>query len=257
MTEYRIKKILLKTVVVIVSIVIIAAAAISWDGLTNLALNNGFKKEIAWLTPIVVDGCIVLATTFILYLSLDNKRSKLAYATLFFGTGFSVWGNIQSSNTETLTGFIVHAIAPVALFLSVEILSKIIRSRFDDVVTQTEAQKKAEAEERKQAEQALKRLEKKTGALTSQSPVEARTAAAIATKAQPALSPTADAQNYTEVSVLNIDGRRKTDVIREILEQSPEMSNSQIAKAMSVELKTIATSIKRVKDKMADEALAV
>jgi len=123
-------------------IVAVAAAVLSFDALSQLAVAAGISSNLAWVWAVLVDGFILIATISVFAL---RKRNKGAYAYAFIILGLfviiSIIGNglhpilradeLQLSGTPDLGGgklpfwaaTAVTAVPPVALFLAIHLIT--------------------------------------------------------------------------------------------------------------------------------------
>lgn len=138
--------------------VFFAALLLSWHGLTLLAIDAGFPIELAWALPIAVDGTVLAGAGAVLHANLTGASTRFGWSLLTGGALVSVWGNMSSSMSASLTGRITHALAPLAMAASLHALMLTVKHRIDraaKLAAEEEAARRAEAErERKEQRRA-------------------------------------------------------------------------------------------------------
>lgn len=95
-----------------------AAVVLSYAGLRDLALNAGVAPHLALLLPLVVDGLIVSGSLLAIASLLTQHSPWFAWSLVVVGSAASLWGNVALAQTPQAMA--VHALAPVALILSME-----------------------------------------------------------------------------------------------------------------------------------------
>lgn len=148
------------------TVVVAAAAAIlSFDALTQLAIAAGISPALGWIWAVLVDGFILIATISVFAL---RKRNKKALAWAFFILGLfvfiSIIGNglhpiliaeeLQLSGTPELDGgklpfwaaVAVTAVPPIALFLAIHLMTVMITPSSDQEKALVKEEQKAAKE---------------------------------------------------------------------------------------------------------------
>lgn len=135
---------------IMIGIVAGSSAILSWNGLAYLGQQAQIPYVLSFLLPLSIDGMILLGGTVIIHSTLSNQKTWFGWILTGLGVSLSIWGNIASVSVHDIQSQIVHAVPPLALFLSLEGLLRIIRHR----ITTTQAIAMALAqEEAKVAEQ--------------------------------------------------------------------------------------------------------
>lgn len=151
-------------------VVAVAAAVLSFDALTQLAVAAGISPQLGWIWAVLVDGFILIATISVFAL---RKRSRGALAWAFFILGLfvaiSIVGNglhpilradeLNLSGTPELEGgglpfwaaTLVTAVPPVALFLAIHLITVMITPSKEQEKVLVREEAKAEREQTKPA----------------------------------------------------------------------------------------------------------
>jgi hypothetical protein len=105
----------------------LGGAILSYSGLYQLAVNNGFDPRVAWLMPLVIDGMVLTGSLGAVASSLAGLRAFYPWMLTYLGVIISVWGNVAAADPNP-TAQLVHAIPPITFALSVEGLLRIYRA---------------------------------------------------------------------------------------------------------------------------------
>lgn len=235
--------------VLLIVIVGTSAGLLSWNGLTFLAVQSGVPAEISWLLPCCVDGMILLATTEILQASLTRRSTKFGWGLSAFGVSLSIWGNTAAVSAEGLQSISVHAIAPISLFLSTELFARLMKHK---IAATQEAMDHAQ----RIAEREAKRREKSEQRATASSQkTEKRPVPPKEQGSQQGRLSDADEEVtiYRQLMESMPVESSKAAKIEAVLKEFPSARNGHIAYALGVEIKSVATSIVRVKEKLTKE----
>lgn len=141
-----------------------AAAVLSFSGLTEIAMQSGISKKLAWLLPVSIDGSILAASLTILSGTLrGEKRLVFPWFVTAVGVILSVAGNALSSSVSGVVASTVHGIAPIGLLLSIELLFRQLRRSYQAriqaaTVAQEAAERKAALLERQAMRAAQKAI---------------------------------------------------------------------------------------------------
>lgn len=116
------------TVVVILAL---AAGILSYSALKTLAVMSGINPILALLFPLVIDGLILSGTLLVLFFAVRGKRTIFGIFLTLLGVVASIAGNVAVSD-DNLTHQIVHGAPALVLFLSLEALTILLRTRFKE-----------------------------------------------------------------------------------------------------------------------------
>lgn len=237
-------------------IVLVASSAfcLSYSGLVFLAVQSGINQGLAFLLPLCVDGMLLLGSAESLHASLQSRKTVYGNLLVVFGVLLSVWGNIASAGNAG-NGFqarIVHGIAPVALFLSIEVAIRIIKNRIA-------VSHEAAAEAKRQIERELKRQQKASeqasrGTSAKKGAIKASEPTSRSVKGSSDEPGTVDA--YKAIIQGADPMSSKASRVEAVLRQFPDARSSHIALALNVESKSINTTIVRVRERVLAENTA-
>ena len=104
-----------------------AAFLLSFLNLRSVAIESGFDSTLAFLWPVCVDALLVGGSLMILRSSLRGEPAWLGWVVLIAFTGISTAFNISHS-PDTFSAQAAHAVPPLALCISIELLMRCIRS---------------------------------------------------------------------------------------------------------------------------------
>lgn len=107
-------------------VIAICAAVLSYSALRELAIASGINGALAYLFPLTLDGLILIGALMVLFAATRGRRSWGGVFLTGLGVVSSVAGNVAVS-PNTLTARLVHAAAPVVLFLAVEAVTSLMR----------------------------------------------------------------------------------------------------------------------------------
>jgi hypothetical protein len=111
-------------------VVALCSAVLSYAGLRDLAVDAGFSDALSLLLPIAVDGTVLAGMLGVMHAAITKTGAIYPWSLVLLGLGVSVWGN--ASTATSLSDKFVHAIAPVAMALSLEALTASLRRRIVD-----------------------------------------------------------------------------------------------------------------------------
>ena len=103
------------------------AFALSFFNLQEAALEAGISPWLSWLWPMVVDCLLIVGSLFLLRSSLRNESPWVGWAVLLSFTLVSTIFNVLHSPTDVISQA-AHAVPPVALCVSIELLMMCIKS---------------------------------------------------------------------------------------------------------------------------------
>lgn len=230
-----------------IGIVALASAVLSWSGLTYLAVQADVPAHLAFLLPLSIDGSLVLGASLVIHGSLAGYGTGFGWLMTAFGVTLSIWGNIAAVSAHSLQSQVVHAIAPVCLFLSIEGLIRIIRHR---ITVSMEAQAEAEriaAREARKRERETEREALKSARKDSDVKVLLATPKRGGGKVK---ETDAEVASYRDVIDGLPAGTPKVKVAEEILRQYPEARTGHIGIAMGMDARTVGTTVHRAKAKL-------
>ncbi|MGV8108904.1 DUF2637 domain-containing protein [Methanospirillum sp.] len=107
---------------------------LSFSNLRSSAVEAGFVPILAWCWPICIDALLISGSLMVLRSNVQGVSSAFGWGVLITFTGISTAFNIAHSPS----GFLYqasHAIPPISLCISVEVLMNIIRSDLTAEVT--------------------------------------------------------------------------------------------------------------------------
>jgi hypothetical protein len=100
-----------------------AAGFVSWQHLSHLGETVGATEQGAFLTPITIDGMILVGTLELRQARKEGRPAKAwAYGAVLIGVVGTIAGNIAASTQETLTARLYFAAPALAFLISVEVL---------------------------------------------------------------------------------------------------------------------------------------
>ena len=144
MTPTRILTVVRVLSVLATAIVFAGAVVLSYSGLRDLALAANIDPQLALLVPLVVDGLIVSGSLLAIANLLTDQSPRFAWLLVIVGSASTLWGNIALATTAQEVA--VHAVAPIALILSME--SALLSFKREAQVKLDTAKADAEAAER-------------------------------------------------------------------------------------------------------------
>ncbi|MDX8549645.1 DUF2637 domain-containing protein [Methanospirillum sp. J.3.6.1-F.2.7.3] len=103
------------------------AFALSFFNLQDAALEAGIKPWLSWLWPVCIDALLIAGSLMILRSSLRNESPLIGWIVLLSFTGVSTLFNVLHSPADIVSQA-AHAVPPVALCVSIELLMMTIRS---------------------------------------------------------------------------------------------------------------------------------
>lgn len=110
-----------------VLIIVVSAFALSFFNLQAAALQAGISPWLSWLWPVCIDALLIAGSLMILRSSLRNESPVIGWSVLISFTAVSTAFNVLHS-PEELVSQAAHAVPPVALCVSIELLMMTIRS---------------------------------------------------------------------------------------------------------------------------------
>ena len=129
---------------IMVAIILASSFALSYANLKETALEAGIEPILSPLWPLTLDCFLVLASLFILRANLMKESPAPGWAVLLVFTGVSTAFNVIHS-PDNLLARASHAIPPIALCVSLELLMMILKS---DLSVIAEPEKKPETPKR-------------------------------------------------------------------------------------------------------------
>lgn len=110
-----------------VLIIALSAFALSFFNLQAAALEAGISPWLSWLWPVCIDSLLIAGSLMILRSSLRSESPVIGWIVLISFTAVSTAFNVLHS-PEGLISRAAHAVPPVALCVSIELLMMTIRS---------------------------------------------------------------------------------------------------------------------------------
>lgn len=127
------------SVFILVGSLVFAVAAgafwLSFEAIQSIAIQYGIPEKNAWVFPLLVDGAITIYSITRLYGALTSEKGteRWSFVLIFVFVGLSILFNISttirdglSTNFDFFVSFIVHALPPVVLFSSFEMLMMLL-----------------------------------------------------------------------------------------------------------------------------------
>lgn len=105
----------------------VCAAILSYSALKQLAVDSGINQYLSYLFPLIIDGLILSGSLLILFSANRGRRSWGGFALTALGVVASIAGNVAVSPKD-ITAQLVHAAAPIVLFLALEATTSLVRS---------------------------------------------------------------------------------------------------------------------------------
>lgn len=112
---------------VLTLIVAISSFGLSFSNLRESAVEAGFSPLLAWCWPICIDALLISGSLMVLRANVKGTRAAFGWGVLLVYTGISTGFNIAHS-PEGLLYQASHAIPPISLCISIEVLMSIIRT---------------------------------------------------------------------------------------------------------------------------------
>lgn len=103
------------------------AFALSFFNLQAAALEAGIRPWLSWLWPVCIDALLIAGSLMILRSSLRKESPLIGWIVLLSFTGISTLFNVLHSSADVVSQA-AHAVPPVALCVSIELLMMTIRS---------------------------------------------------------------------------------------------------------------------------------
>lgn len=108
-------------------IVAFSSFFLSFANLRESAVEAGFSPLLAWCWPICIDALLISGSLMVLRANVQGSRAAFGWGVLLVYTGISTGFNIAHSPEGWLYQA-SHAIPPISLCISIEVLMSIIRS---------------------------------------------------------------------------------------------------------------------------------
>ena len=120
--------------VIISALVMIIAGSsfvLSYVNLRDIAIQAGIPEHLAFMWPLCLDAFLILSSIYILKADTSGESTLIGWIILITFTSISVIFNMQGSTT--IISMAIHAIPPISLCVSLELLMQMIRSIDNDV----------------------------------------------------------------------------------------------------------------------------
>ena len=112
---------------ILVGTIGLTAFILSFANLRVAAVEAGIQPVLSWAWPICLDCLLIAGSLMILRANLRQEDSRLGWSVLLVFTGSSVAFNIVHSPPDIVSQ-VAHAVPPIALCVSIELLMTIIKS---------------------------------------------------------------------------------------------------------------------------------
>lgn len=107
----------------VVGIVSLAAFIISFDHISDVAVQHGNSPLAAGLYPIAIDGMILAsAMTLAARINVNAKAKFWATIARYVGFAFTIYANVLHAGWTDLDGMVVNGLPGVCLILTLETL---------------------------------------------------------------------------------------------------------------------------------------
>lgn len=112
---------------ILVGSLAIAAFVLSYSALRELAADHGISQTLSFVWPLLIDASLVIFSLSVLRNSLQGEKVFYGWALVILATGATVAFNVLHAPADTLSR-VIASIAPIALFLSFELLMSQVKS---------------------------------------------------------------------------------------------------------------------------------
>ena len=124
---HRVERSIPDLIFLVVITTTISSFALSFVNLQAASIEAGINPWLSWLWPICIDAVLIAGSLMILRSSLRGESPVVGWLVLLGFTFVSTGFNILHS-PEEITSRLAHAVPPISLCVSIEILMLIIRS---------------------------------------------------------------------------------------------------------------------------------
>ena len=124
---HRVERSIPDLIFLVVITTTISSFALSFVNLQAAAIESGINTWLSFLWPVCIDAVLIAGSLMILRSSLRNESPVVGWLVLLGFTIVSTGFNILHS-PEEITSRLAHAVPPISLCVSIEILMLIIRS---------------------------------------------------------------------------------------------------------------------------------
>lgn len=124
---HRVEQLIPDLIFLVVITTTISSFALSFVNLQAAAIQAGINTWLSFLWPVCIDAVLIAGSLMILRASLRNESPVVGWLVLLGFTATSAGFNILHSPEEIMSR-LAHAVPPISLCVSIEILMLIIRS---------------------------------------------------------------------------------------------------------------------------------
>ena len=124
---HRVERSIPDLIFLVVITTTISSFALSFVNLQAAAIESGINTWLSFLWPVCIDAVLIAGSLMILRSSLRNESPVVGWLVLLGFTIVSTGFNILHS-PEEITSRLAHAVPPISLCVSIEILMLIIKS---------------------------------------------------------------------------------------------------------------------------------
>lgn len=111
----------------IVALIISTSFVLSYSNLAETAIEAGISPLLAPMWPVCLDAFLLAGSLFILRANLVQESASPGWAVLLVFTGVSTLFNVYHS-PQNIFAQAAHAVPPIALCISLELLMMILKS---------------------------------------------------------------------------------------------------------------------------------
>lgn len=111
----------------IVALIISTSFILSYSNLAETAIEAGISPLLAPMWPVCLDAFLLAGSLFILRANLVQESAQPGWAVLLLFTGVSTLFNVYHS-PQNVFSQAAHAVPPIALCISLELLMMILKS---------------------------------------------------------------------------------------------------------------------------------
>lgn len=225
-----------------VGAVAVLSAVLSFHNIRQFAVDIGIPTALSPAYPLFIDGLLLASSLAVLRYARRGERSRLAVGVLIFGVVNSIFTNAYAASGD-LVAMYGHALPPLALFLTVELLVKGYQVSLSD-------KDKAEA----QAERARIREQKKQDRASA--PVKPVEPAAIEPAAEPPAAEFTPLRSVPDTAPTGLSelinrgralGKSHPAIVADVYETFtyPDLPHADVARLLDIPTKTVGTYRRR------------
>lgn len=124
---YRVERTIPNITVVLVGFITCFSFMLSFFNLMDVAIKAGFNPLLAWAWPLCLDCLLISGSLVVLRASLKNEPTYVGWLVVGVFTTISTIFNISNGSNDLLSQ-VAHAMPPLSLMVSIELLVMVIKS---------------------------------------------------------------------------------------------------------------------------------